>query len=101
MADKITQDFIKGVNQVLKSMEITIQSGKAITQADIDVERNHWNSQPVHAPTQSEIERFDVASKAAQVRELNKQLKEADENTAKLSGNLDMLTEKLSGLRKQ
>lgn len=104
--EKITQDFKKGVDQVLRSFEIQIHGGKPITQEDIDTERNHWNSQPIHAPTQSEIERFDIASKAAQTRELNKSLKEVDATVASIKAGIEALpssfvnlAEKLSSLK--
>jgi hypothetical protein len=101
---KVTQDYIDGALQVFKILEIYKGS---MTAAEIATERNHIVAMEVSAPTQNEITKADIASKAAQLREFNKELKASDELIKNITAGIDNLpaafvhlAENLSALKK-
>ncbi|HEY4326380.1 MAG TPA: hypothetical protein VGN20_20515 [Mucilaginibacter sp.] len=101
MATKIySPDFIAGINESLKALQIEASSGKNITVKDIEDLRSYWNAQPVEEKSKNELEKFEVASKTAQIREFNKASKDAIQNATDLMSTLDNLTITLSTLKR-
>ena len=67
----ISQDKHDGMAQIFKVFEVYLKGG-GMTEEQFEYEKQHYLSMPVKEKTQSEVERFDVASKAAQIREVKK-----------------------------
>lgn len=100
---KVTQDYIDGALQVFKILEIYKGS---MTSEQIEFERNHILNLEVEAPTQNAITKADILSKAAQLREFNKELKSADVSinniiagVEQLPGVFTNLADRLSALK--
>ncbi len=95
---KVTQDYIDGALQAFKIIEIYKGS---MTSEEIQFERNHIAGLDVVAPTQSEITKADIMSKAAQLREFNKELKIADEGIKNIIAGVGQIPAAFANLAEQ
>ena len=75
-----SKDYIDGVMQAFKTVEVYLKDGGNITMKDLNHEIKHYQSLPVAPPTKRDLSKFEISEKSKEVKELNKDLKEAEAN---------------------